>query len=436
MFPLEAEKAVGIETFLTDTPGVGGKIKTIPEDFIVEETSKYPPRCDSGKYLIAEVVEKNWETNRLIKEFSKRLNISKKRIGFAGTKDKRAETKRLMSFYDVSEEKIFNLKIKDVEIKVLYFSRKPIRIGDLVGNKFVIIIRNIDTIDILDKVRATMSLINDNSGFPNFFGIQRFGSIRPVTHLVGKYIIKGDFKKAVMTYLANPQLSEKNETYMLRQKLEEKHDFAEALKTYPDYLGFEKAILNKLVKNPDDFAGALEVLPRNLLTMFVYAYQSYLFNRVLSERIERKFFLNKAMIGDIVYPVRGGQVEKKPIVVKESNLEKINKQILKNKAVVTGVLFGYKTVLSEGEMGEIEKNVIEEEKLDEKDFIVTKIPYLSSKGSRRPLVAVADGMEYDLIEDELNPGKKALQLKFKLRKGCYATSFLRELMKADDIRNY
>mgnify|MGYP005838292805 CR=1 FL=1 len=431
---LDAEKNIGIETFLTPFKGTGGKLRVQPEDFVVEEISNYPSKSNSGKYLIASVTSKNWETNNLIKELSDCLHISRQRIGFAGTKDKRAKTTQLMSFYNVPEEKLLKIKINNVTFENIYRSDKPVKLGNLVGNKFDIIIRNINNNIDFEHVKKIASFINEYGGFPNFFGIQRFGVIRPNTHIVGKYIVKDDFEKAVMNYIANPMETEDEETYNLRKNLQETHDFANALKSYPDKLNFEKAILNKLVVNPNDFVGALKELPKNLLTMFVYAYQSYLFNRILSQRIKKKIPLNEAVVGDIVLPIRKGIVDEVGIKVTKSNIKKVNLQISKGKAVVSGILVGSDSIFSEGVMGEIEHKIIESEKLDPRDFIIPDIPFISSTGSRRALIASVKNLEFKLIDDNLN--KKALNMNFELSKGCYATSLLREFMKAGDIRNY
>ncbi|RLI52004.1 MAG: tRNA pseudouridine(13) synthase TruD, partial [Candidatus Thorarchaeota archaeon] len=287
-----------------------------------------------------------------------------------------------------------------------------------------------------EELDKTISLINQTGGFPNFFGIQRFGTIRPITHIVGRYIVKDDYEKAVMSYIANPIEGEDEEFYKLRKKLQESYDFFEALKTYPNQLNFEKAILNKLVQDPEDFISALKELPKNLLTMFVYAYQSYLFNKILSERIKEKLPLNQATVGDVILPIRKGLIDEKGIVVNEKNIEKVNKQISKGKAVVSGVLFGSNSIFSEGEMGEIERTIIEKEKIDPRDFIIPDIPYISSSGTRRPLIAPVKNLEFEIVKNDSDPKKEALLLSFTLKKGCYATSLLREVMKADDIKNY
>jgi tRNA pseudouridine13 synthase len=433
---LDAEKNIGIETFLTPFNGIAGKLRTKPEDFVVHEVSNYPPKNEEGKFLIADVTATHWETNLLIRELSNWLHISRQRIGFAGTKDKRARTIRLMSFYNVSEKELSDVKIKNVVIENIYRSNRPVRVGNLLGNRFNIIIRNIIDNILANDIQDVISYIEEYGGFSNFYGIQRFGIVRPITHVVGKYIVKDDFEKAVMSYIANPLDGEDEESYSLRNRLQKTYDFAEALKSYPNHLNFEKAILNKLVVNSKDFVGALKELPKNLLTMFVYGYQSYLFNKILSERIRKKFPLNEAIIGDIILPIRKGIIDEKGIYVAKSNIEKVNKQILKSKAVVSGVLFGSESVFSKGEMGEIEHRIIEREKIDPRDFIIPDIPYISSSGLRRPILAFVKDLDFKLQDDEQSENKKLLNLKFELQKGCYATSLLREFMKTDDIKNY
>jgi tRNA pseudouridine13 synthase len=431
---LDFEKKVGIETFFTDFKGFGGKLRYKPQDFEVEEVSIFPKENKTGIHTIAIVTSTNWETNVLINRLSDYLHISRQRINFAGTKDKRAKTTQLMSFYKVEPEKIKDIKIKDVLIDKIYKSDKSVKVGNLIGNKFKVIVRDLDEDSNNELIKDYKSFFKKNPYFPNFFGIQRFGIVRPITHEVGKYIIKGDFKKAVMTYIANPIKGEQN--FELREKLEKSHDFADALKSYPNSLNFEKAMLNKLVKNPDDFIGALNELPKNLLTMFIYAYQSYLFNKIISKRILKNISLNKAILGDLILPIKNGIIDENPIYVKKTNIDKVNLQISRSKAVVSGVLFGTDSIFSEGLMGEIEKDVIKEEKINYLDFIIPEMPRLSSKGTRRPIIAHIKNLKCKIRKDEILENKKVLELSFELNKGCYATSLLREFMKSNDIKNY
>ena len=430
------EQQIGIDTYCINESGIGGKLRVYIDDFHVTELFLYPSKKDDGHFTIAEVSARNWETNTLIHEIADRLHVSKRRISFAGNKDKRAWSTQLMSFERISAEHLSQLHIKDVFFENIYQSNIPVRIGDLLGNRFDIIVRNIDIEIVPEQIKKILSPFKNWGGFPNFYGIQRFGVIRPITHLVGKHIIQGDFENAVMTYIAHPINKENEVTYALREELEKTRNYAKALNLYPDTLNFEKAILNKLIQNPHDFISAIKELPKNLLIMFINAYESFLFNKILSERIRRKIPIHQAIVGDIIFPVRKNIIINEFIPVKESNIAKVNIQITKKKAVVTGLLVGYDTVFADGEMGEIEHSVIDSQKINLRDFIIPEIPFLSSSGSRRPLLALMPFLEWALDNDELSQDHQILSLHFELPKGCYATSLLREIMKSNNSRNY
>jgi len=426
----DIEKAVGIEVFFTETMGIGGRLKTFPEDFIVDEISILKPK--TGDFTIARIRARNWETNRLIRQISATLGISRKRIYFAGTKDKRAVTTQLIGFH-LPIENVKKIKIPDMEILEIYPSDKPVEIGELIGNRFRITVRDaiLQNDDLHAALKKTADNILSSGGFPNFFGIQRFGAIRPITHIVGKHIIHGDFEKAVFTYTANPIKDEHKESFDARKFLGETHDFAEALKIYPKQLTFERAMMHYLVKHPEDYVNALRQLPKNLLMMFIHAYQSYLFNKILSERIRSGLPLNESLIGDAVLPVDKDNLpdQKNLIMVEKENQEKINKKIKENKAFVSGAVFGAETKFADGEQGEIERKIIEKENVKKEDFIISEMPELSSKGVRRALLAPLKKIDYDVKDNTVT-------LNFELLKGSYATCLLREFMKSAEIMDY
>lgn len=236
------EKQIGIDLYSTDTDGLGGQLRQEVEDFIVREITNREEEQE-GKYLILELVKRDWDTHHLTRTLAKILQISQKRISVAGTKDKRALTTQKISIFDIDAQEIEKIHLKDIELKVLGRSRKSVELGDLWGNNFRITIRNIthsseETHKLLEK---TTNEILAQGGVPNFFGIQRFGSVRPVTHLVGKAIVEGDFEKAALLYIAEPFPDEPEETKEARQFVKETRDFKEGLKTYPLHLGHERA---------------------------------------------------------------------------------------------------------------------------------------------------------------------------------------------------
>jgi len=215
------ERDVGIVGYLTSTPGVGGTIKSAPEDFVVEEISAPPAVSADGRYTIAKIRVRNWETNRLVRAFARALHISRKRIGYAGTKDKHAVTTRLFSFEDILPEAIHGLRLKDVDVLDAFRSDRPLELGDLAGNRFRIVVKDLLVgPEVASRtVEETARALQIAGGFPSFFGIQRFGSVRPITHVVGRHLVRGEFRDAVEAYVANPLEGEDPESFEVRSAL-------------------------------------------------------------------------------------------------------------------------------------------------------------------------------------------------------------------------
>src|SRR2546430_16648789 len=109
------ERDVGIDSYLTSTPGVGGTLKDAPEDFVVEEISAPPPPSAEGRFTVATIRVRNWETNRLVRELARGLHVSRRRIGFAGTKDKHAVATRVFSLGGIPIDAVRELHLKDGE---------------------------------------------------------------------------------------------------------------------------------------------------------------------------------------------------------------------------------------------------------------------------------------------------------------------------------
>ena len=421
------ERDLGLEVFLTEgIEGIGGKLRATPEDFQVDEISILPPESPDGKFVIAKVWHRNWEANRLVRRLSSNLKVGRARIGFAGTKDGRSVATQLMSF-NAPMDDVLRLSIPDVKILESYRARREITIGDLVGNRFRIRVAEIDTEKdspaICSEVRQKLESIG---GFPNFFGIQRFGSIRPITHLIGKEMIRGNLEGAVMCYVANPMDGEDSEANTARRTLQETRDFERAFREFPMKLTFERTMISHLSENPGDYIGALRTLPKNLLMMFVHAYQSYLFNKILSERIRKDMPLREPVPGDIILPLSKSSVpdHDTPIEVTQDNLAKATKQAREGKAFVSGLIYGTESPFAKGTMGEIEQSIIEQEDIQRLDFQIVGLREASSKGTRRELLGSFKDFRSEV-------GERDAVFEFTLNKGCYATTLMREFMKAE-----
>ena len=424
----EFEKRIGIWFYSTISEGIGGTIKTIPADFNVREITNRTER-EEGKYLIAELTKENWDTHGVIREIAHRLRVSRNRIGFAGTKDKFAVTKQKISIWSTEENELARVNIADVSLDVIGRSNKAVSLGDLYGNEFEIVIRGVEgRYEVVkDKIDAITNEIGTNGGIANFFGVQRFGITRPITHVVGKHLIKGDINGAVMSYISDIFPGESEAAKQARM-LCKSGKLKESLKIMP--LRYERAMLNALIKNDGDSLSAFHSLPKNLQKLFVHAYQSYLFNIILSQRMKRNLPFNVAIAGDVVcfHNEFGFPDPDKVEKVTANKIEGMNRLLKRGRAFVTVPIFGYETEFADGVVGAIERKVLEEEAIELDNFYIEKMPELSSKGTSRPVLLPVE-LKAEISDDELNPGQLKVKLNFFLPKGTYATVLLREYMK-------
>jgi len=413
------EKELGIEIYTTKSIGVGGRIRSVPEDFVVEEilldgskaTLSEPEDVSCltrrGRYLVCVLVKRNWDTLMAIRAIAKGLQVNQERIQIAGIKDANALTAQHMSISRATPEQASSLRIKDLTLYPLRFSNQKICSKMLLGNKFHIVIREIvhSPAEIEKQIADVGEELENSSGAPNFFGHQRFGTKRAITHLVGKHIVKGQWNEAALTFLAKSSKFEHSESRDARLQLWRTQDFAEAFRSFPSHLRQERMMLSHLARHPRDFVDAFRRLPPKLCRLFVQAYQSYLFNRFLSERIKQDISLNEIQNGDQMVNVD-------------------------DKSCLALPLVGFKQPLSSGVQGEIEREILEEENNAQEHFRVSAMREISAAGSlRAALMPIKDLLLTKASTDSVNPSKRKVELSFMLGKGSYATIVLREFMK-------
>jgi tRNA pseudouridine13 synthase len=444
----EIDQLLGIGFYATQTSGVGGFIRGSVDDFVVEEVLVDGSRAKTGltlqnkvlgssqskhRYLLCVLVKRNWDTFIAVKNVAKQLGIDQNRIQIAGIKDAKAVTSQFITIENCSIEDVAKVNVKDIEVHPIGYVRNPLSLFYLLGNNFTIKMRGIreEELEIQELIHKTMSEIASVGGVPNFFGHQRFGTTRPITHLVGKAIVKGDFEEAVMVFLAKPSVDEHPSSRQARQELELTGDFKLALESFPKQLRFERTMLCYLVEKPWDFVGAFRQLPVKLQMLFVQAHQSFLFNRFLSERVKDGLVLNRAEVGDFVVGVErsGLPMINTAKTVTSENVAEVNKLVGAGRLCVALPTVGFKQKLSEGVMGEIETRVLGEEGVSLDGFRFNELFQTGSRGGLRTVITpVRDFKLLGISLDKTGEGCH-VDLSFMLFRGSYATVLLRELMK-------
>ena len=411
------------ETYLTSQKGIGGHIRTKNEDFYVEEIPETLPSGEGPNTWLW--IEKNSRTTLdVVLDIARELKINRKQMGFAGMKDKKAVTRQWICISNKTPEELQGLEKKLHNVKIINITpnQKKLRMGQLLGNKFRLMVRDVKDPEV--AAQEAQEILNQltERGVPNYYGYQRFGKDRPNTHLVGKALIKGGVKEAVDRYIGHPYDTEPKHIQEAR-RFYDNGELEESLESMPSGMRYEKMMLRALIKEmkkkgeltEKSYILALRSIPKPLSRMFVHAYQSYLFNRAVSERT--KLGIDHYVKGDIL-------IDNDEHLIHEFREEEIDNEIKNFQAHPSSPLYGSKVPLAGGILGEIEQKILDGENLKLDDFNVPQMPKLGSHGIRR-------AMRFKIWDVFAEANDEGVMVNFSIPKGCYATAVLREVMKVD-----
>ena len=384
---------IGISVYSTSFEGCGGKIRTADEDFLVSEVlSKKSLQSISseGSYAVYKLKKQGIDTNHSLSNVFKKYGLRLKSLGLkdasAVTEQFVCSEKKVNSVEKISEEKY--------SLERIGFVKKPLSKKDMIGNKFTIKItgatRDIKKFDEYEKIL-------------NFYGYQRFGSTRPVTHLIGKAILQQNYEKAVSLLLSFTSEYDSTENSKLRKKLSDKSNYSKLLSEIPQQMDFERIVVNQMIKYNDP-KKAIHELPISMRRFFIQAYQSFLFNKTLSMALIDGEDLLSPQNGDVCYDKNG-------IVGKFSN---------ESGQTLSIPLVGYSYYKKTRFHYQISK-ILESEEILPRDFFLKEMQELSSEGGFR---------NSSIKCDDVNVRNNTIS--FTLSRGSYATIVMREIMKPND----
>lgn len=394
-----------------DIPALPAAIKRRYEDFDVDEIPAYEP-CGKGDHVYFRIEKAGLATMRAVNDIARTLGIPSRQIGVAGLKDARAVTRQMLSIEHIDPARIESLQIP--RIKVVSISRhgNKLRIGHVHGNRFIIKLRETD-VGRAGDVRAVLEILSQR-GAPNYFGAQRFGS-RGDTWEIGRALLRNDFQTAVATLAGRPGPMDTGQVLRARE-LFEKGDFAAAQQAWP--WGFRDCAraCGILARGGNAKRAMLSVEPK-MLQFYLSAYQSWLFNNVLAERLDA---LDRVSAGDIAYKHDNGACFRVDDAAAEAPRAE------RFEISPTGPLFGPRMTEPAGEPAVIEQRALDAAGATRDELYSGRVVKYS--GGRRPLRFRPENSAVDVGTDDAGP---FIELRFTLSSGCYATAVLREICKDD-----
>jgi len=401
----------GVATLDGLAAGLGGVIKERAEDFLVEEIPLYRP-SGRGDHTITLIEKRATPTFDALLFLSKTAKVSERVIGYAGLKDARAVARQYVSLPKVRPERVLGIRHRKFKVLTAVRNEKPLKIGHLLGNRFTIKIRGAD----LSRVDAAREVLETlvRRGMPNAYGGQRFGT-RQDGHLLGRAMLHEDWREFVDQLLGRPMSLEMNPLMVQARHAYDEGKLEEAQALFPLKHRTEKKAAGVLARggSPKD---AFEAMGRGPRRIWLSAWQSYLFNLVLDQRM-RDGTSDRLLKGDIAW------LHDSSATVRVRDPEA---DAARAKALVmspTGPLVGYDGAMPTDEAGAIEQAILDAQGADPEAF---REGHGRARGLRRPLRVPLEEASLDVDHEG------CVVVRFVLPPGAFATVALRHLMESPD----
>jgi len=333
--------------------------------FFVEEIPLFK-FADKGSNLILKIKKSDMSTFKLITVIAKATQLEQRDIGYAGLKDKNATTIQYISIPKQYEKELLkNLTTEKIEILETFYSKFPIKIGQLKGNNFSIRLEEVNPESYKKIEKVAHELVE--KGIPNYYGYQRFGEDSK-SYEQGKEIahsgkkLKGAKEKLLVSAY---------QSHLFNQWLSSRINISKTIE-----------------KNSIENASQILSYPLELI-------------KVLKE--QNQFF--KLFIGDDIQTYPYGKNHYLQNFTKDSS------SFSKKQASPTGLLVGSKVRRSMADARHLEEEFDDDE-------------LYALKGDRRYAWIWAENLKL-----KYNEKQQELVIDFYLPKGAYATTFLEEISK-------
>ncbi len=410
-----------------NTQGIGGHLRERHEDFLVEEIPLYEPSGE-GEHVYLFVEKQGLATLELARLIARHFGVRQRDVGYAGLKDKRAITRQLLSVWMPGRALEDVPSLDDSRVAILWADRhtNKLRRGHLKGNRFSIRVRGVPIQAVIHTQRTLERL--GREGLPNRFGEQRFGFLGN-NHLVGRALVLGRSDEA-LAHLLGPNTAQPDAQAEGR-KLYETGRFSEAKGEFHHSLRTERAALEALARGASA-EHALQQIDRSARSFYISAFQSAVFNAVLSAR-ETAGTLGTLAAGDLAFM----HASRATFSVGDKELAdpEMAGRISRFEVSPSGPMWGTTMRKAGGEAARTELETLHAVGVDEAALERFSEAGGEIEGDRRPL-------RVPVIDPEVEGGADEhgtfVRCAFELPRGCFATSVMREIMGTDtpdDNRN-
>lgn len=388
------------------------KLRCLPEDFQVCELSDRAQgeraASDRGEFALYRLTKCSLGSREAIDAVAERWRIPHEQISFGGLKDKHAVTRQFVTIADGPRQ---NQRQTNFELEYLGQTDRPFTSADIAGNGFRIVMRDMNDADVSAATVAISQVLAD--GLPNYFDDQRFGSLGQRGEFIAVPWCQGDYERALWLALADANDHDshidRGEKHVLREHW---GDWSAIVSALPP--SDRREIVEFLVRQPRDFRRALAMVRSDLRGLWLAAFQSVVWNRLLANTL-----------ADLCRPeqIFSSECGQRPVAFFR-DLDERQRRVLRGLQLP---LPSARLKLEPGPLSDCLRDILADYGLELRTMR-TKYPRDSffSKGDRAAIVAPGN-YQHDFAADELYPGRRRLTLAFELPRGAYGTILVKRL---------
>jgi len=385
------------------------RVKELPEDFVVQETLS-TALANRGRYAVYRVRKQAMTTLALQNQLARVLGVANSAVQFPALKDKQAVTVQFGTVRAAGPRQVEGRRFFAERVGWL---NRPLSPGDVAGNRFSVVLRDLDA----EEVAHVMARLEEMArwGLPNYFDEQRFGSRLTGGDFPGRLILRRDEEGALRAHLAGQQRGDRPQVRAFKAFAAAHWGDWEAIFARAPRPSNYRSVLTYLRDHPDGYRRALNLVTPRVLSLYLAAYQSFLWNRLAGRYL--RTWLEREGIPLTTWPISG---EGLPIW---RRLPEDGLAFLRDLRLP---LLHHRTHVDDPNVAGLVEAVLREEGFQLRDLKarVLKKAYLG-RGTRALLLLPQDLAWGRAQADERFVGQLKLTVRFFLPRGSYATLLLR-----------